>query len=788
MTLIYWHGLGQEESIEAVLRVAGLSREAFDAWWQRTTARSVPPNLGRVQTPVTKEVTIQRDELGIPHIFAENDADLFFGLVGPWLPNRLFQLDWLRRRGHGQLAEILGPRGVELDTTSRTVGLNRIAAAEWATLSPEVQATLESFTAGINAFMQQCPVEQLPVEFGLLGYRPTPWKPVDCLVIENEFRWYLTGRFPIICMPELAKRALGDGPLYQAYLQGECDEESILHPGDYPTADSGQVESVGEVVNDPDASTGSNNWVIAGSRTTSGHPLLGSDPHIAFEAVSCWYEVHLCGGSYQVAGMAYVGMPAILIGRNHRVAWGITNNICSQRDLFQEKTDAEHPDCFLYDQQWEPARELQETIHVRGQESMTKTIRFSRNGPIVDEILPPPADATGPVSLRWLGASQGGWLTALLDMNRSASVAAFREALRPWHVPLFNMVFADVEGKIGYQTAGRIPQRKLEERGYRPGWDPAYAWDGLIPFDELPRIDQPARGWIASANNRLAPQDFPRPLSGRWSSGWRARRIRQMIETREKVSTEDVRSMQQDCVSLRAENVAPALVELLQRNSAERSLAAVEQLSAWDFRASCDSVGAAIFNVFFTLWCQTVARERFDNAALPLMSKGVEGCATGLLVEDSHGWFAAGDHEAKIVDTFNEAIDELTRRCGPDLQAWKWGNIHRLPLRHVLSAVGDLGQLLDHGGQGVSGDLTTVCNTGPGPDWISVSGAGYRLIADLGSSPPALLAIDAQSQSGHPGSRHYSDQYEVWRAGNYHSITLDSAPDPSQDAVTLTGM
>jgi penicillin amidase len=312
--------------------------------------------------------------------------------------DRLFQLDYLRRKATGRLSEVLGPDELESDLVVRTVGIHRIAAAEEKCLPSETSELLNSFSEGINAFMQQTK-DQLPIEFGLLDYRPEPWSPLDSLAIEREFGWYLTGRFPVIVIPELAKRILGDGELYKAFLQTELDEESILPPGSYAPS---QLTSdlVGATVGDPDEGQGSNNWVISGLRSVTGKPLLASDPHIAFAAVSCWYEVHLCGGSFNVAGVSYAGVPAVRLGRNERVAWGITNNICSQRDLYQERTDPTHSGCFLCEDKWEPARELVEVIKVKGSEAITKRICFSRNGPIVDEILPPPAQTRATLDRR----------------------------------------------------------------------------------------------------------------------------------------------------------------------------------------------------------------------------------------------------------------------------------------------------------------------------------------------------------------------------------------------------
>src|SRR5262249_14035849 len=260
-------------------------------------------------------------------------------------------------------------------------------------------------------------------------------------------------------------------PLYRDFTTAEADDESILFPGEYPTPPRWTGDPGGAVGGD---SGGSNNWVLAGVRTATGKPLVASDPHIPYHAVSIWHEVHLAGGSFNVAGVALAGMPAVMIGRSERVAWGITNNICSQRDLYQEKTDSAHPGCFLHDGRWEPWTERQEDVFVRqasgtGLERVRRTIRSSRNRPIVDEILPPEARHTAPVSLRWLGTESCGWLPALLGMNRAANCRDFREAARSWSVPTFNLVFADVEGNIGFQSVGRIPLRKKRERGYRPG-------------------------------------------------------------------------------------------------------------------------------------------------------------------------------------------------------------------------------------------------------------------------------------------------------------------------------
>jgi penicillin amidase len=774
--------LGGGKSIDAICAAADWTRTEFDRWWSREAASRAAPTSGQIAAGVYAEATIERDRWGIPHIFADDERDLWFAFGLAMAQDRLFQLDYLRRKGFGRLAEVLGPEGLPLDIVARTVGLNRIAAAEWSRLPRHTKDVLEAFSAGVTAWIEKCG-DRLPIEFDLLDYRPEPWAPVDSLAIESEFRWYLTGRFPVIVMPELAKRMLGDGPLYREFILGEEDEEAIVPLEAYADLKhqlgdtwAGLTDRprdlVGQAAGDPEQ-TGSNNWVVAGRNCRSRMPMVASDPHIAFEAVSCWYEAHLCGGGFNVAGMAYVGMPAIMFGRNERVAWGMTNNICSLRDLYQEQSDPSHPSCFLFDGGWEPAHELVETIRVKGAEPVSRTIRFSRNGPVVNEILPLPDRQTGPVTLKWLGAYQGGWLTALLGIDQAQSVAEFREALKPWHVPTFNAVVADVDGNIAVQSTGRIPLRKTPERGYHSGSEPQQQWMGLVPFEAMPHAVNPSRGWLATANNRLAANDYPYPLFGTWSSGYRAARIREMIEQRlagPGFATDDFRDMHQDNLSLRAVRCVPPLVAALSKTSDEREQRALEFLRSWDGRVLAHLVPPTLFNVFFSLWSKAVADVHFESPVSELLAKQAEGMASRLLAGDPHGWFPEGERLPSIRRVFNSTLSFLTERLGPDISQWQWGRLHQMPLKHVLGDRGDLGQLLNHGGVAVNGDMMTVCNTGSDPNWLATTGAGYRLIADLATSD--LLAIDAQSQSGQPGSEHYSDQLAVWSAGQYHVVPL----------------
>ena len=512
---------------------------------------------------------------GIPSIHADNDDDLFFGFGYAMAQDRLFQLDYLRRKGAGRLAEILGPDGSELDYLGRIVGLRNVFELGPAgphrrhpphrrgrvdELAEETRTVLRAFSAGINAVIEESR-DRLPIEFDLLDYRPEPWSPIDCLTIEGEFRWYLTGRFPVIVMPELARRALGDGPLYRAFLEVEADDESILPPGSYPRGRTGS-QPVGTAAGDPQGGGQQQLGRVrqaqrdrqAAGRQRSAHRLRGRLVLVRGPSVRRLVQRRR-HGLRRHAGRDVRPQRARRLGLHQQ-------HLLAARSLSGEDRPA-HPDCFLYDGHWEPARKLEEVIAVKGGPPVHKTIRFSRNGPIVDEVLPPAARQTGPVSLKWLGAYRGGWLTALLGMDRAKSARG---------VPRGDAAVACADLLRRLRRHGRahrlprrrpIPIRNVWERGYRPGWDPQHQWDGLIPFEGMPQWSDPERGWIATANNRPAPEDFPYPLSGTWSEGLRAERIRQMIEAKDRFTREDFIAMQHDAVSIRAQRCLPSLLKVL---------------------------------------------------------------------------------------------------------------------------------------------------------------------------------------------------------------------------------
>lgn len=765
-------------------------------WWDDDLRRRLPDLDATVELPGLRgTVSIARDDRGIPHVIADDDHDLFAGYGYAQAQDRLFQLDIQRRKGHGRLAALLGAEGIELDRIAHTIDFPTVLERHLAALDAETRALLEAFATGVNAWADHCvATDTLPIEYPLLGAGWEPWSVVDALAAALTWRWQLTGRTHVYAGPELLKRHLGgDVALVEAILRASNEGDTPIMPPDAPYPTAGDAWPVGDrgpqVEPWPGDAPGSNNWVVAGSRSRSGLPLLGSDPHMPYQHWSSFHEVGLHGGSFDAVGAGLVGMPGLLFGRNRHLAWGITNNICSLRDLYQERPvgDAHGVDgapAFEYDGRPEPAQVRRARIEVRDAEPVELTITVTHNGPIVDALLPPLARDTGPVSMRWLGTEVCDWTAALLRLDRADTVAGAFAACDGWLVPTFSLLVGDTAGDIGYLATGRIPLRAVPSRTYRPGWDPAHQWLGTIPPDGMPRAVSPAQGWLGSANNRPAPDDYPYPLSGTWDEGLRQRRIGRIIEAGGAdggpLDRTDMTRMHADVRSLRAEDTRAALLAVMESVADERARPALALLRDWDSESRVDSAGAAVYQLLAFRWAQACVRARIPDVALAdYVANWCMGLGSMLLTEDPLGWFGPGDREATARVTLTEALDELEAAMGPDPTGWTWGGIHQLLLRHPLSARGAIADLFDKGPVPVPGDLATLNNSGfdatrDGRGWMASSGAGYRLEVDLGEQPPAAWTITGESQSALLGSPHYDDQRDAYVAGRVHRIPLDA--------------
>jgi penicillin amidase len=800
---------GKREVAE-VCRAAGIGEAEFAAARQAYLQQRLPAVEVRLETAVQGPVEILCDQAGVPHIYAGTTPDLYFGLGFATAQDRLWQLDRLRRRGMGRQAEILGPEYVRTDLLHRTVGIDRIAAAEGARLDEATRLVVEAYVGGINRHIEMCLAGQghrgqqgsggrnagshgvrpaLPIEFAILDYEPEPFTVQDVIAILRGMWWSLNGRLENLAAAEAA-RLLPTEELRQAYLTPEAPEERILPPGSAPA-------SGGSGTGD---ATGSNNWAVAGQRLPSGKAILCSDPHQPFWLPGSWYEYAVHGPQDDAAGAGHPGVPGLWWGTNGAIAWGLTNNAASTRDLYVEETDPHDPRRYRDAGTWRHFEERVVEIAVRGAEPQRHVIRATVRGPLVEAFLPTVSPAAlgapAPLSLRWVGLEHLDDLRALLAIGRARNWEAFRRALRDWAIPVFNFGYADHTGRVGYQCAGRIPIRGRARYGYREAGEPADAWRGYVPFEQLPRLEEPPAGYIASANQRVASDDYPytpQAFYGAWASGHRAARLRQVLHGTGQLNLQAMLALQNDVKGTRAERLCPPLLRRLAAGPAGDAPGGAggpaasrpegtppadphvrllyDLLRHWNYRYSLDSAAPTVFETFMYVWQEHVAAERFDPRLLPLV-RGQGSVAAQLIETGTLPWVAGGAPalHAALQHAARATIDRLRQRFGPDPAAWRWGTVHLAHWRHPLSNPATA-PLFDLGPVPVDGGQDTVRNTGCSPTLGATSGAEYRLVVDF-ATPERFYAVQNAGNSGQPGSRHYAGQLPLWLAADYHVVHL----------------
>ena len=751
---------------------AGLSAADLDAARDALLAAKVPPAsliLQGVHGLVQRPVKIVRDTTGTAHVYAETARDLFVGYGFALAQDRLWQIDYYRRRALGRLAELLGPSAVASDRRNRLLGFGLLADQEIVALSPEEAEALDGFAAGINAWIDRIGAgDGVPIEFEILEYSPEPWTPRDSIALLRAFFWQLTGRLENLAAGEAATRYLG-AELGADFLTTEAADETILPP---TAAGAGRLIGVG-TGGGADAAGGSNNWAVAPARSASGHAMLASDPHLPYMLPVGLYQIHLSGAGYDVAGSGYPGSPGIWFGHNDRVAWGITNLVCSPRDLYVETLDVLDRGRYRDGDGWAPVQARTETIVVRGAPDETMSVRSTARGPLVDEIVPL-APAPGPngeptaLSLRWTGQEVLHDIEAVLDVNRAHNWSSFRAALSGWRLPVFNLVYADADGHIGWQATGSVPIRGDGDlsRGYRPANDPAHAWTGYVPFNDLPRLEDPERGWVGTANNRpVAVAEQTVPLYGWWAPGHRAVRLRQILDDDGVISADDMRTMHADTVNLRAAEVLPRLPALLGGSADGARM--LDLLSSWDLRMTTDSVAATVFEAFFEHWQREVLTARFPDEARAFL--GSLGAGSGLAMRllstgEPTGWFGDSVGLSVVAElAASEALADLEARFGPDPAGWRWGIAHQVSFRHPLD-----------GRPGTDGLFATAPRETPGTGYVLNangfshdapfavrSGPEYRLVVDF-ADLDATTTVLTTGISGLPGSPHYADMVDPW--------------------------
>nr|WP_113968455.1 penicillin acylase family protein [Rossellomorea aquimaris] len=743
--------------------------------------RSLPVTTGSISLKgLSEDVEVIRDKDGVPHILAQNEKDLYMAQGYVQAQDRLFQMDLSRRQASGRLSEVVGEKAVNRDKFFRTFGLRRAAEVSFAAYPDEAKQLLEWYAGGVNAYMQEATDEgRLPIEFTLLGYKPEKWTPIDSLTIGKYMAFDLGGHWQGQAFRYWALENLPKDKAYDLFPSYPVDAPTIL-------SDIGEVQVdmeqsfAGAVI--PPEFNGSNNWVVSGEKTASGKPLLADDPHLSLGTPSIWYQMHLESPQVNVSGVIFAGIPGIILGHNEQIAWGVTNTGPDVQDLYVEKRNEEDPSLFLYDENWERATIIEEPIKVKDGDTIPYEVTITRHGPVISEFAHQ-NEREKVLSMRWTALDPSLELLAILNINKAKDWDEFEEALKDFHVPTQNFVFASEDGTIAYKANGKIPIRK-KGNGLLPvpGWDPEYEWEGFIPFEELPKVINPQSGFIATANNKVVSDEYPYHISHHWAQPYRYMRISEYLEAENDLTLSDMKDLQMDQMNLHAREMVPILIEGMESGSlTAKEREAVELLKSWNYKDDKNFAAPLVFHQ----WMNEISTGLFKKEIPRDMIKLFEGRQSVVdeLIRKAHNgeesqWFVdRGGYKTFITASFTQAIDELEEAYGSSMDEWEWGLYHKVYFEHPLSGASSVLKkfLNDRDPEPVGGSRVTVGAASYNESGIVNHGASWRFVIDTENMNNGYHIV-GPGQAGHYKSKWYQNQINAWKNGDYHQTPI-SNPD-----------
>ena len=752
-------------------------------WLQYTIKKSLPQLSGEVLVAGIKEdVEIIRDSYGVPHIYAQNEPDLYFALGYAMAQDRLWQMEFHRRLGHGRLAEIFGEEFVETDRYFRLLsaaGINR-------EIPNELNFMLNSYADGVNAYLISHR-DRLPMEFKLLRFEPEPWDPKDYLAILKVANLGLSAGWKVDLTASKILEKVGKKKFNEAFPVWPGNSPIIVNQeSEIPSAllssflkIFGAIEKIAPFP----SPAASNNWVISGAKSAGEKPILVSDPHLALSNPSFWWEAHLVCPTINMSGYGIAGVPGIPMGHNRNVAWGVTNVMVDDVDFFIEKINPDNPHQYLYMGKWEDIQIIEETIRIKGKEPYKTKILLTHHGPILTAISK--GSEKKAISVKWafndgLQPAKAAYLLA-----KAKDINDVKEALQFWELPSFNFVFADAKGNIGYWCCATVPIRSKGD-GFLPvpGWTGEYEWQGYVPFEQRPHIVNPTDGFFATANAKVTIENYRQFISNYYEPKDRITRIHQLLNAKKKLSVEDMKQMQQDVYNVLASELTPKIIQVLGENSTDiDAQKAKEILSQWDFKMEVDSVGACLFEMTYRNMMENTFKDELGNE---LFRKYLDTTVfppraiSSSIINGSSSWFDDIDTpnqetmEDIILISMKQTIQQLKDKFGDDAAKWVWGKMHMLTFKHALGKKKALDHFFNIGPFPVGGSHLTI-NKRQYPystPYDASSGVSYRMIVDFSNMNNSQHVLPT-GQSGQIGSAHYKDQVGLYLNGKYRPAWME---------------
>ncbi len=740
-------------------------------------------------------VEVIRDGDGVPHIFADRVNDAYFGLGFTHAQDRLWQMEMTRRIGAGRLSEVFGSRTLKIDRFIRTLGLYRAAQAQLTLMKADERALLEAYAAGVNAFLHNHTGVLAP-EFAVLGHEPERWRPADSLVWARIMAVRLSGNW----RSELLRLRLAETltPVQIDQLWPSDAGTDPVSLSALPNPATVMLDRLAQALPAELAPIdASNAWVISGGRTATGKPILANDPHLGFGAPILWYLARIETPTLSLTGATVPGVPLHPLGHNGKIAWGMSTTGADVEDLYIETLDPDDPQQYLTPDGAKPFTTRIEKIHVAGDDPVTLTVRESRHGPILSDVLSE-ADLseTAPKSVIALASPatriDDETARALYLLNRAKNWHEFLDATRLFHAPVQNLFFADTAGDIGLVTPGRIPIR-TDHNGINPvsGQDARFDWNGFIPFDELPRRHNPPDGLIINANNRLVGPDYPHSIAKHWQAAYRAARIAEALDGKKAHTVAGSAALQMDTVSPAARRLVPLLLAV--PATSDEGKEAIARLGAWDFRMLRDQAEPLIYAAWLRALERAIVQDELGDRTDDYARSRTRFVIAALTKHES--WcddIRTPEPETcdmQIAAALEVALADIAKSQGPDINKWRWGAAHKVHFRHRvftqipgLRAFADLVVETDGGDHTLNRGQTRQGDPAP---YSHIHGSGYRAVYDLGDLDRSRYII-ATGQSGNPFSHHYRDLLDRWRSGGFVTLAGDRETVRREAAGILT--
>jgi len=727
-------------------------------------------------TILDQDVTVTRDEKGVPHIFAKTDADLYRAQGYVQAQDRLFQMDLARRQASGRLSEIIGEATINTDKHFRTFSLRDAAEKSLATYDDESKQVLEWYAEGVNAFIAQAKESNtLSYEFALLGYEPEEWTVVDSLTIGKYMAYDLGGNWNTLAFRHWALQNFDEEKAKELFIKYPENASAIIEANiQNPVAVAGQFSA--EML--PNEFNGSNNWVVSGDKTKSGTPILADDPHLGLSTPSIWYQMHLQSPQQNVSGVIFAGIPGIILGHNDEIAWGVTNVGPDVQDLYIEIPNPDNPTQFRYDGKWEQAEVRDESIKVKDGETIDFEVVVTRHGPIMTDLAFKDTEPTAQFSMQWTALQPTAELRAVLGFNKAKTWGDFEKALEDFKAPAQNFVFASKDGTIAYKANGQIPIRKQGEGQLPvPGDSSDYGWEGFIPWDELPTLVNPKEGFIATANNQVIGEDYPYHITDFWAQPYRFERIKEVLEANDAITVEDMMALQMDQHNLYAREFLPDLLTSLKEKDQDGKYAEIiAMLEKWDMVDAKESGAPLVFHTLMIKLQEVLFKDQMPEDMYGIMY-GKFNITDQLLRTAYAGeksiWIEEqGGIDETIYKPFELTIAQLEDQFGKNSSKWQWGDYHQLTFDHTLgSASPILAAYFNAKKVPIGGSKVTVQAADNDLAGNVDHGASWRFVVDVGDLSSAYHIV-GPGQSGHVKSDWYQDQVLDWANGDYHQTFI----------------